>query len=747
MAYRSGTNPGMICRECEEDELLADVVRAERQRVCEGKCRTCGEPLRADGGCQLCDEDRAKEIPFASGALFMILLLCLPACGQAAYSGHGLYSGSAGYGASVCGPGNAYGCFVSNTNVINYATPIPSWGPNTCDSTSMDTLSQCGNLTGAGVTITPSDFGNAMVRCTDVNTNGNPNTTWQTADEPSVNLWNSDDTAMLLLINGGSQFVFLWDGSHCAILTTSTGGNITFPAGTVWSYIRNNHIYSLDNVVGPGIYLQDKAVTLTQGSGAVSSTNLFDFTNSQCLMNTVNGYPSDPSYTGGSFPLNKWNGSLGVSKDETIFSQAFSLLGGQGSGYYMVRWTVGQSGCDLYNTLAGTVTHNGTLVGTIPDTEWGGAYGGKAPRFTIHDSNQPSTTYTTLASGAHNYVYGTYVDGIFFWGGGTNFSECGIGAPNWQAVTAYNDGDRVLPTGAGGVNAGGYLFQLINGVSGTSGATPPTSPTGWNQTPGTDTTDGPLTWRNIGIGTSTSPYFTYFCDGHTWKGFLGLGVGRNFVYHSFVNPQLPMLSLSPGASSAGDQHLGNTNANSSDTNWLWVTSTDVGTSTNLLTGPLPSALYMESFFVAPPYSSPGVQNCVYDAILCPSGTLGQVRRAFHCFGSGWHRSFDVQNCKCNVGAPNWNKSDSTDFVVGSKMFPNPRLVLNVGNYIYQVQSCSGTCTTGATMPAWVQNPTVAGVGTISDGTITWVAAADVNTPTNTAVQNCRADVMVIKLTR
>jgi hypothetical protein len=103
--------------------------------------------------------------------------------------------------------------------------------------------------------------------------------------------------------------------------------------------------------------------------------------------------------------------------------------------------------------------------------------------------------------------------------------------------------------------------------------------------------------------------------------------------------------------------------------------------------------------------------------------------------------------KCNVGAPTWGKSDSTDFVVGSKMFPNPRLVLNVGNYIYQVQSCSGTCTTGATMPVWVQNPTVAGMGTISDGTITWVAAADVNTPTNTAVQNCRADVMVIKLTR
>jgi hypothetical protein len=135
-----------------------------------------------------------------------------------------------------------------------------------------------------------------------------------------------------------------------------------------------------------------------------------------------------------------------------------------------------------------------------------------------------------------------------------------------------------------------------------------------------------------------------------------------------------------------------------------------------------------------------VQNCI--AVVSQTGKYAML--ATDLMGQLGNTSGQA---KCNIGAPNWSKSDSTDFVVGSKMFPNPRLVLNVGNYIYQLQSCSGTCTTGATMPVWVQNPTVAGVGTISDGTITWVAAADVNTPTNTAVQNCRADVMVIKLTR
>jgi hypothetical protein len=97
----------------------------------------------------------------------VVVFFCLPACGQAAYSGRGLYSGSTAYGASVCEPGNAYAGFVSNTNVINYATPIASWGPNTCDSTSMTTLSQCGNLTGVGTHNTPADFGNTIVRVTD----------------------------------------------------------------------------------------------------------------------------------------------------------------------------------------------------------------------------------------------------------------------------------------------------------------------------------------------------------------------------------------------------------------------------------------------------------------------------------------------------------------------------------------------------------------------------------------------------
>jgi hypothetical protein len=183
----------------------------------------------------------------------VVVFFCLPAFGQAAYSGLGLYSGSAAYGASVCGPGNAYACFVSNTNVVPLTVPIPSWGPSTCDSTSMTTLSQCGNLTGVGTQNTPPDFGNTIVRVTDVNTNGNPNTTWQTYDQPSINAWNTDDTGMILKVNGGSLFIFNFNPSTLA--SSIVTPNLSFSGAAVWSHTQNNHVFSLN-----GTALSDNTV-------------------------------------------------------------------------------------------------------------------------------------------------------------------------------------------------------------------------------------------------------------------------------------------------------------------------------------------------------------------------------------------------------------------------------------------------------------------------------------------------------
>src|SRR5271157_5836955 len=127
-----------------------------------------------------------------------VVLLCLPAFGQGTYSGRGVDSGPAAYGAaSACGPPN-YSCFNSTTSVVNLTNPIPSWGPNTCNSTSMLALETCGNLTGAGYSNTPSDFGNQMVRITDVNT---PSTGYDLIflyDDPFPTAWNNNDTGLLV---------------------------------------------------------------------------------------------------------------------------------------------------------------------------------------------------------------------------------------------------------------------------------------------------------------------------------------------------------------------------------------------------------------------------------------------------------------------------------------------------------------------------------------------------------------------
>lgn len=787
--------------------------------------------------------------------------------------------------AQTCGP-PLYPCLNSTTDVVNYPTmhtppnPIPSWGANTCDSTSIYTMAQCGNLDGAGVSQTPTDFNIALIRATDAHTNlvtgvYNPMIQWQTADEPSVNLWNSDDTAMMLHVVNGNQFVFLWDGTAAHILRTPNpppNDTLKFPSGTVWAKNANNHIYVLDNSTGPGVYLQDVTVTLTQNLGAATTSNLFDFTGTNCLMNTVNGYPTDPARlesvlswtgngtqvtfqvgtgnnhyvagqfvtfagftgvgaafnslpptavistginssfkiastvtgssstgtaTGTSFPLNEWTGAVS-STDGVNFVTFFSALPGQGSGPWNVAWQVGQSGCDIWNSVTNVITHNGTLVGTVADTQWTGAptgppncpltgCGGKVNRFHVHDGNAGSPTTLLMASGTSNFVYGSYNDGPYFWTPGTaNVLSCGIGAPDWKANLVRKDGDRILPIPVG-TNAGGFMYQMIDGLGGKSGSTEPTV---WNQTPGSDTVEtsgsgGPTgtgpSWRNVGIGNSTIPNSTYACDGHNWKGFLGTAVGKSYIYHSYADPSVPQLKLTPGVSSAGDQHIGNTNSNTTDTNWIWVSTSNAGTNADLLHSPLPGAIYGEGFFLAPPFCTPGVQNTKVGTGACGAlGTLSQVRRGFHVYGSGWTPFFDARysmcvvsqtgnyamcpsdgfgqfgstggSTKCNIGGPDWGNHDSpgVTWQVGNLMYPNLGQK-NAGNYIYKVLNCtanggSGTCTRGSVAPLWPQT-TTPGV-TITEnapGTITWATYPDINNPAVTAVQNCRNDVLIAVL--
>jgi hypothetical protein len=643
---------------------------------------------------------------------------------------------------SNCGPGNGYACFVQDTNVHNFSLPGPNWGPNSCNWASPATVSNCGNLVGANTVQTPPDFGNAMVRCTDANTvAGHPGYVWTAYDSPSVNAWNVDDTAVLLKVTAsGTQYLMGFNPSTLTCTMVSNGGSaVTFNGNAWFSHSTNNLVYWFDGTN----QTQLKQSTVNLSTGVIATAVLYDFNNSQCLTNSVNGY------TSGSFPEgNYWTGTAASSLDDSTFSMAFSSLAAQGTGIYLATWTLGQVGCDLWNTATNVITHNGILVGTVSDAPWGGANGGKFDKMYMHAALQtPNATWVATTTSPNTMIYGSYNDGNYFWQHGTtNVQRCGIGAPDWIAGNAQNDGDRISPSTG---NAGGYIYQIGNGVGGTTGASPPA----WNQTVGTDTSDNGLTWHNVGLGTASQ----FFCDGHGWTGYGGLAPGKHITYHSFSNPINPQTQLLT-VSSSGDQHFGNTNANSTDSAWIFVMSADVGTGVNLLDPltPYPSALYNEIYLISPPYNPDGSVN-----------STRSFRRAAHNYNSGWHQVFDVQNnmcvlsqtgnfalcstdgmgqfgstsggASCNIGAPDWVKSATTDgtttFAVGYTMFPNPVNGGNNGDYIYSIQSCSGACSTGATKPAF---PQTSGA-TVVDGTITWVNTG--------SVQNCRADDVIVKLTR
>lgn len=84
------------------------------------------------------------------------------------------------------------------------------------------------------------------------------------------------------------------------------------------------------------------------------------------------------------------------------------------------------------------------------------------------------------------------------------------GLPGWQPSHAYTTGNYVQPTG-NFTNAPPISYFKVLGASGTSGGTEPT----WNTTPGSITTDGPLSWQCIGPnGVLFAPNIdTYFGNG------------------------------------------------------------------------------------------------------------------------------------------------------------------------------------------------------------------------------------------
>jgi len=590
-----------------------------------------------------------------------VVLLCLPMSGQTVYSGAGYLSGSSASGTSVCGPPN-YSCFSTSTAAVALPNPIPSWGPNTCDSASPYTMQNCGNLTGAGTVIAPSDFQQAIARCTDVNSVPPVGATkyWETVDNGEPNIFASDDSSLVLKTNGGTHYIFAFNPATMAC--TYTGISYANQA-VIYDYSSPTIIYVFGaGPAGTQIYqdtlpsnLGSCAPNCVQPSGA-NHVLIYDFLNSSCLQNAYNGYT-------GVWTASYWSGMFAGSLDNTTFSIGFASPTDSGqAGSFIANWkkSYGVSGgCDVLNTrLANVWKHDGSCtVGSpcptdLPDT------------WTIHEAFTTKGGDYAVTSFASQLNGTSEPSGFWFWQTGTqHVVHCGASPVPPGYYCAGHSGE-------------GYLNEVVSGTSVLHSFADPSKTAGQASLVGLNP-----------ILPCDNTHYSWNYDNTT-------DTHPILVKGQDVGAAVNLLAGAPPPCAYYDE--------------IWLMRTDGS-------GQIPRAAHTFSSgwsWVFEPQNAMAVQSSSGKFAVWTTDGWGQ-------FGS------TSGGASCHVGGPDWAKNDSADFTspggsgYGSFIMPQSN---NPGHYVFQVQSCTGypgtPCMTGATEPAWnsYQTPGV----TVTDNTITWV---------------------------
>jgi len=285
MAHRSGEGIELLCRMHEEEELFAGSVATECEQEPLGTCDKCGEALRADGGCQLCNEDQVKDVSFASGALLAVLLLGFCAFGQTTYSGANV---SSGYGLSgvmgsgapltysartdTCETGAESGC-VSNPLCLSCTgtgQPLTYLGPTTPSTLpvagpvgsvtcgSLGTITQPSNgqyLCGMNTVTTDPDFGTKMVRATDYSMPAQ-GVSFNLGSAGTPHLWSADSKKLIAQNTGSASLILSFSAdpnpqssTYMQVAPTDLYGGNVFPGGNplAFSFVTPNLLWELDN--------------------------------------------------------------------------------------------------------------------------------------------------------------------------------------------------------------------------------------------------------------------------------------------------------------------------------------------------------------------------------------------------------------------------------------------------------------------------------------------------------------------
>jgi hypothetical protein len=215
LMHRCIDQPNLPCPGCEADcaeetEILAESSAGQDQEYPAKRCPTHGDFWRDDGSCPQCDQDKLEEIRSGNwfGITCAIMLFCLPAFGQAAYSGHGSYSGSAAFGSPIgapltysartdnCVTGAETGCIGGRTT--GQAGSAMSFLYNPTDTVPF------ANLAPANTAATDPDFNTYMVLVTDTSAAAPPSVNFQVPTE----VFNQDSTLLLANQSGGGTWLY-----------------------------------------------------------------------------------------------------------------------------------------------------------------------------------------------------------------------------------------------------------------------------------------------------------------------------------------------------------------------------------------------------------------------------------------------------------------------------------------------------------------------------------------------------------
>jgi hypothetical protein len=220
-------------------------------------------------------------------------------------------------------------CAVRQTNAQLTVIPLPSPMPN------------FGNVIGANTTWRDPVRGTLIVRCTDAGTGPGQLHSWEVTGSGGAfeNDWNSDQTLLHVIAMASGHFYTLAFNA-AAMTCTPINPFSAIGTGTVWSNVNSRLDYVLVGTkVYPRTYDQVNPVTVPPVIGAP----LFDFASCPGLATLKP----------------RWNTTLQVTGDDSLFAVGFSDQGLQDTGDWLAMYQPATNGCQVWNTLTGQITASG----------------------------------------------------------------------------------------------------------------------------------------------------------------------------------------------------------------------------------------------------------------------------------------------------------------------------------------------------------------------------------------------------